>query len=243
MSHETIYRYIYLRRRDGAQLHRCLRLHGRRRRRGGKQNRLWKKIEHREFIDKRPESANLRMEFGHWERDLVMGKRNTGALLTIVDRKSRFTLINKVGSRCTQEVNAKTVEALRADAALPCLTLTNDNGAEFAGFRELRQDLQVPIYFTNPYHSWERGTNENTNGLLRQFFPKGIDFREVNHDEIEACAEMLNSRPRKTLGYKTPREILYSMKERLFKAKKQYKKQRNDRDLEEIKNSFDALRP
>lgn len=241
LSHETIYRFIYMDRRCGGRLFKCLRLHNRRRIRGGKQNRLWKKIENRKFIEHRSESANSRAEFGHWERDLVQGTRNTGSLLTIVDRKSRYTLLERVRTRYCDEVALATERAFQTRPELPKLTLTNDNGCEFGEFQKLQAKLGVPIYFTHPYCSWERGTNENTNGLLRQFFPKKSDFREIQTEDVKYVEDLLNSRPRKTFGYQTPSEVLFSIQTKLFRSNRSYEEQIQKRLNEAIAKAFVAL--
>jgi IS30 family transposase len=243
VSHETVYRYIYLDKRGGGQLYRCLRHWNRRRKRGGKQNRLWKKIENRKFIDVRPEIANSREEQGHWERDLVLGKQGSGGLLTIVDRKTRFTLIEKVESRESDEVGQKTFSAFHSKGPYPLHTITNDNGCEFSDFIDLESRLAVPIFFTHPYCSWERGTNENTNGLLRQFFPKGCDFTNVTEEMVQYAQSLINSRPRRTLGYRTPEEIQFAVQTDLFKTNIFYEK-KIEEDLASLtKNHFVAFSP
>jgi transposase, IS30 family len=239
ISHEAIYRYVYMDKRQGGTLYQALRLHQRRRRRGGKRNRLHRKwTETRKFIDKRPQTAEKREEFGHWERDLVCGKMGTASLLTIVDRKSRYTVIRKVKTHSCDEVGDKTYDVFKKDKRrFPCASITNDNGIEFRKPAELESDLGVPIFFTHPYHSWERGTNENTNGLLRQFFPKSMDLTEITDSHISEVERLLNSRPRKTLGYKTPEEILFSKEQKLFKSKSEYQKNIRKR-LDEIFNKW-----
>jgi len=224
VSHEAIYRFIYMDRRQGGTLYKALRLHQRRRRRGGKRNRLHKWTDKRKFIDKRPKTAEKRQECGHWERDLVCGKMGTASLLTIVDRKSRYTVVRKVNTHSCDEVGDQTYAVFKKDKRkLPCASVTNDNGIAFRKPDELEVDLGVPIFFTNPYHSWERGTNENTNGLLRQFFPKSMDLTDVTDSQVSLVENLLNSRPRKTLGYKTPEEILFSKDQKLFKSIREYK--------------------
>ncbi len=241
VSHETIYRFVYMDRRCGGRLFKCLRLHNRRRIRGGKQNRLWKKIENRKFIEQRPETADLRAEFGHWERDLVQGMRNSGSLLTIVDRKSRYTLLERVKTRFSDEVSLATERAFQNRPEVPKLTLTNDNGCEFGEFHKLEEKLRIPIYFTHPYCSWERGTNENTNGLLRQFFPKRSDFREIKPEDVEYVQDLLNSRPRKTFDYRTPSEVLFSKQTKLIRSKRSYEEQIQKRSDEINARNFGAL--
>jgi IS30 family transposase len=243
ISHEAIYRYIYMNKRQGGSLYKALRLHKRRRRRGTKNNRLHQKwTDKRKFIDERPQAADKRTMFGHWERDLVCGKMGTASLLTIVDRKSRYTVVRKVDTHSCNEVSDKTYAVFKKDERnLPCVSITNDNGIEFRKPAELESDLGVPIFFTHPYHSWERGTNENTNGLLRQFFPKSMDLTAISNKHISEVEKLLNSRPRKTLGYKTPEEILFSKEKKLFKSKSRYKKEIKERQEEVCKQTLNIF--
>lgn len=224
ISHEAIYRFIYTMRKCGGDLHRCLRRFGRRKAKRGIYKHRMKWVEPRKFIQLRPDSANNRNRFGDWERDLLNGRMSGPSVLTIVDRKSRYTLLRKVNSHFASEVNKKTADALGKKSGLPCCTITNDNGAEFGVFKDLEKALQVPVYYTNPYHSWERGTNENTNGLLRQFIPKKTDLTDIPDSEFKKVEDLINSRPRKILDYRTPEETLYSREDKLVKSIGYYKK-------------------
>jgi len=132
----------------------------------------------------------------------MLGKRGTGAILAIVDRKSQYTLLERVKSTFAKEVNSATAAAMMR-TKLPCKTITNDNGHEFGEFWNLEETLKTKIYFTHPLCPWERGTVENTIGLLRQFVPKGIDLKDLNDELIKELEQAINSRPRKKLGYKT----------------------------------------
>lgn len=227
ISHESIYRWIYTMAPDFKEALR--RYRGRYAKRG---RRKLRKIAGapRKFIELRPVRANERLETGHWERDLLEGRRSGHSLLVLNDRKSRLTKITKVLTHATSEVGSKTLSVLKG---MDVKSLTNDNGVEFGHHEKLEKELITNIYFTNPYTSWERGTVENTNGLLRQFFPKGCDLSEVKDENIIEIEEMLNNRPRKTLNYSTPAEIHYSKVTSLIKSNAAYKKQRSQRIIEE----------
>ena len=231
ISHEAIYQFIYGDRQVGGNLYKCLRHHGRRKRRVHlHRNRLWPKQELRKFIEERPIEAEHREEIGHWERDLIIGKLDDGAnLLTIVDRKSRYTLMTKVQGRTSNEVGKATEDLL--PKSIPIRTLTNDNGMEFSGYGRLEQILNIPIFFTHPYCSWERGTNENTNGLIREFFPKGTSMLNLLEEEIQNVVSLLNNRPRKILGFKTPEEIFNSNTTPLFHSDSYYRKNSNKKEF------------
>lgn len=162
------------------------------------------------MIDKRPIEANQRLEIGHFESDTVIGAGKKGAIVTYVDRKSRYLFADIMPDRKASTTNRATIEMFSAIPNNILKTFTSDNGKEFAKFKELEKQLNVKNYFANPYHSWERGTNENTNGLLRQYFPKGTYFSEITKKELKKIVTKLNNRPRKILGYKTPSEVFWS---------------------------------
>lgn len=149
-----------------------------------------------------------RSRFGDWEGDTIVGKQRRGGLVTLVERKSGFALVAKV-----QRLKARQVarQATRQLALLPSAlrrTATFDNGKEFAQHAKIAKATGIDIYFARPYHAWERGSNESFNGLLRQFFPKGTDFTGISPLEVKHVLDLLNDRPRKRLGYRTPREVL-----------------------------------
>lgn len=156
-------------------------------------------------LSARPSRVNLRQEFGHWEGDTVMGKDGRHCLLTLVERMTRLTRIIKLPARQASEVNRSLTKEMRK-GTLKMKSLTLDNGTEFHGFAELERQLGIEVYFAQPYHSWERGTNENTNGLIRQYLPKGMCFKEVTQRQCDAIERELNDRPRKVLGFDTPAE-------------------------------------
>jgi IS30 family transposase len=201
LSHECIYQYIERDKHDGGGLHKNLRRSNRKRRkRFGSPSRQGR-IPNRVGIEHRPAAANVRSRKGDWEADTVIGCRHQGALVTAVDRKTRYTVIVRVDAKTADNVTASLRTGLED---FPVCSITNDNGKEFAG----HQDWGVPVFFCNAYASWERGTNENTNGLIRQYFPKQSNFKQVSDAEVLRVQNLLNHRPRKCLGYKTPHEVL-----------------------------------
>ena len=236
-----IYRFISMNRCCGGKLYRLLRRAGRKQRRGFRRSQRWIKIESRRFIDERSIEANNRLTLGHWERDLVHGTRQGPALLTIVDRKSRYTLLEKVANRAHQESATKTKAAF-SRTGLSCASMTNDNGAEFGAFHSLERDLKSKIYFTHPYCSWERGTNENTNGLIRQYLPKGKGMGYLTEDHLRELENILNQRPRKTLGYRTPEEAHFSKRTKLINGLRKYSDDKHLRFVNETHLLFVALR-
>jgi len=220
ISTEAIYKYLLSMKGRGDELYKCLRRYRGRRRRFKRRNRYWDlQYQRRKSIDDRPRKANKRSQVGHWERDLMEGKRRSGAILTIVDRKTGYTLLERVRSKFANEVNQATAKAINRSKQ-PCRTITNDNGHEFGEFWSLERVLNVPVYFTHALCPWERGTVENTIGLLRQFIPKGSEISKLTDDEIVELEETINSRPRKSLKFKTPKEVVTGKKQRLITKKR-----------------------
>jgi IS30 family transposase len=156
-------------------------------------------------LSARPAGAQDRSEMGHVEGDTVMGSDGRHCLLTLVDRKTRKVRIIKLPARQASEVNKALIKEFKA-GRLKMKSLTLDNGTEFHGFKELEEKLGIQVYFAQPYHSWERGTNENTNGLIRQYLPKRTCFKELTQRQCNVIEQELNDRPRKILGYGTPNE-------------------------------------
>jgi transposase, IS30 family len=230
ISHETIYKWIY---NVEPTFMACLRWKSKRRWRGHKKRKRGLGKRPRKMIDARPAAANTRLEMGHWERDLLEGKRSGPSLLVAVDRRSRYTKMDRVFSHQSHEVNQATLCLLSKEKNKK--SITNDNGVEFGGYETVERKIHVPVYYTHPYTSWERGTVENTNGLIRQFYPKHFDFWQTTSEEIKEVEKNLNHRPRKTLGFKTPYEVHFSTKQKLIKSETTYKKQRSKRNLKEEK--------
>lgn len=210
ISHEAIYRHIYT--RPQASLNKKLiqllvrkktrRIPSKKRR--GKGSVILNQVS----IDHRPKHIELRQEAGHWEGDLVIGKDNKSAIGTIVERKTRFTLILKLSSKNAEEVAevfSKMLNQLNSEFKK---SMTYDNGVEMARHEKITKKTGMKIYFAHPYSSWERGTNENTNGLIRRYLPKGTNFNQISENQLQIIQQKLNNRPRKILGYKTPLEMM-----------------------------------
>jgi len=210
ISYEAIYTHIYSHRqaRLNRKLIALLPYHKTQRRRANKNSKRGVKIKNQISIDDRPKHIETREEIGHWEGDLIIGKGQKSAIGTLVERKARFTIIVKLKNRKSATVRKKFVQEFNQIKTLFKKTLTYDNGTEMAQHKELTKQTGMVIYFAHPYSSWERGTNENTNGLIRRFFPKKTDFNTVTEKELKKAQNALNNRPRKVLGYKTPNQIM-----------------------------------
>lgn len=207
VSYETIYQWLRQDKRLGGNWYKWLRQsHRKRRKKYGSTLRRYR-IQNQVSIEKRPKVANLRKRLGDWEGDTVEGKNHQGRLLTLVDRRSRFTLSLKLKSKFSHEVIGAVERALRPLCKSKRRTLTLDNGTEFTYFQKVEERLKTKVHFAHPYSSWERGTNENTNGLLRQYFPKATNFMEISHQQLAAAVKQLNNRPRKCLNWRTPQEV------------------------------------
>jgi len=208
VSHEYIYQYIYADKRSGGELYRHLRCQKKRRKRYGSYDRRGV-IRNRVSIEERPEVVDERSRVGDWEGDTVIGRNHKGALVTLVERKSLYTVIDAVARKTAVAVRTAIVTGLTAYKER-VHTLTYDNGKELAEHEEIAEALGAKIYFAHPYSSWERGVNENTNGLIRQYFPKWRELTAVCREQIEHAMDRLNHRPRKTLGFQTPYEVFFS---------------------------------
>jgi IS30 family transposase len=211
ISPESIYCHIYSDKRAGGHLHLFLRCQKQRRkryasgqdRRGGLKNRI--------NIEQRPTIVATKERLGDWEGDTVIGKNHKGALVTLAERKSRYTVAKMLSTREAEPVATAISELLKAHKD-KVHTITFDNGKEFAKHEAIAKKLEANVYFAHPYSSWERGLNENTNGLLRQYFPKGTDFAKVSATAVSKALEQLNHRPRKVLGFKSPYEVFFNKK-------------------------------
>jgi len=202
LSHESIYRYVF----KHVEYRKYLRHKRRRRYRARGSSKI--RISGRKLIRHRPPVVMERSRVGDWELDTVFGLKSNQQyfLITLVERKSRYTEIVLNYGKSGNSVAEAIIETLRNHHVH---TLTSDNGSEFARHDRVSESLSVDFYFCNPFCSWQRGTNENTNGLIRQFFPKGTDFGKVTKEEVAYVQELLNNRPRKCLGYKTPAQIMF----------------------------------
>lgn len=207
ISPETVYQRVYADKRAGGSLFQHLRCQKLRRKRYGLADRRGL-IPNRLSIEDRPAIVETRRRIGDWEADTIIGKHHRQAIVSLVERKTGFTLIEKVERKTAQAVCDAMIRLLKPLRG-QVHTITSDNGREFAGHEEIAKRLQADFYFAHPYASWERGTNENTNGLIRQYFPKNRDFTTITQQEIDTAMERLNNRPRKRLGYQTPSQVFF----------------------------------
>ena len=217
LHHESIYRYIYQDKAQGGQLYKSLtRASKKYQKRYGSYSKRGQLV-NRVGIDERPEIVDTKTRLGDWEGDTVIGKGRQHAFVTLVERKTLYTVVRRIPSKHA-DITADAI----IDSVMPLkdkvLTITLDNGKEFAQHERVAQALDADVYFAHPYASWERGINENTNGLLRRYFPKGTDFMALSEEEIQAAIDKLNHRPRKTRGYKTPYELFTGQSEKLVAA-------------------------
>ena len=205
ISHTTIYTRIW-REKDPVIL-RCLRHRGKKyRRRGLPKRRL---IPNRIDISERPDIVEKKQRIGDWEGDTIIGKGQQGAIVSLVDRASKYTKLTRIDQKTAENVAQAIIEQLKPHKN-KVHTITYDNGCEFVKHQEINAAIKCDSYFATPYHSWERGLNEHTNGLVRQFFPKKTNFKKVTDMEIKAVEKLLNNRPRKVLNYQTPAEVFFA---------------------------------
>ena len=207
VSHETIYAHIYADKRAGGQLWRLLPCQKPRRRRYGAGRARRHLIPNRVGIELRPPIVERKARFGDWEGDTLADASHRNAVVTLVERRSMYIALAAVPKRSAELVCAAIVNALE-HAPLPAHTLTLDNGAEFCAHARITEALGTRCYFARPYAAWQRGLNENHNGLVRRYIPKKASLANYTQDELNAIAERLNNRPRKNLGYYTPREFI-----------------------------------
>jgi len=207
VSHEWIYQYILADKHAGGDLYRHLRCQKKRRKRYGSYDRRGK-LPNRVSIEERPEIVAQRQRIGDWEVDTIIGKGHRQAIVTLTERKSRFALLRKVDRRTADQVGDAMIELLQ-----PVMnrlhTLTADNGREFAEHERISQELQVDFFFAHPYTAWERGANENMNGLIRQYIPKILDFTAIKDTDLDWIMNRLNYRPRKCLDFLSPFEVFF----------------------------------
>lgn len=206
VSHPSIYKYIQADRKAGGSLWKRLRQSQKLRRKQYGSGVRRCRIPNRVGIENRPAHVESRRQVGHWEADTVLGKK--GRLATCVERKSRYLLIARLPDGTACQFNAAAIRQFRKIPSHWRKTLTTDNGSEFIEHQELARRLGFKTFFANPYASWERGTNENSNGLIRQYVPKRTDVSQLSYQRVARIAEKLNNRPRKCLDYRTPAEVL-----------------------------------
>lgn len=206
LSYEQIYKFIYKDKANGGLLYKHLRIASKSyRKKYGKYDRRGI-ISNRVSIDQRPSIVNERKRIGDWEADTLVGKGQKGAILTLVERKSLFVQMALVERRLSEQIKTYMINLL-APYKQYVKTITSDNGSEFAGHQMIAKKLQADFYFTHPYSAWEKGTNENTNGLIRQYIPKKTDFKTLTMAQIKKIENDLNNRPRKSLMWKTPLQV------------------------------------
>ncbi|WP_373511274.1 IS30 family transposase [Persicitalea sp.] len=206
VSHERIYQFVWDDKKQGGKLFRHMRTKGKRYAKRGSVKGKRGQIVGRVGIDQRPQIVEQKQRVGDVEMDLVIGKNHKGALLTINDRATGMLKMGYVESKEAAMVQAKAVELL-ADWKPLLHTVTTDNGKEFAYHKKVSEELEVDCYFAKPYHSWERGANENLNGLVRQYFPKGMNFARITEQRVNEVVDILNQRPRKRFGFRSPEEV------------------------------------
>lgn len=206
LSHESIYRLIWRDKHAGGDLWRCLRRRGKRYNKRADKTAGRGIIAGRIDISCRPKIVAQKRRVGDWEGDTVLGPKRRGALLTLVERKSKLLKLALLARPTAAAAHQAILQRLRP-IRHRVHTITFDNGKEFAEHKAIARALRSRIYFARPYHAWERGLNENTNGLIRDFFPKGTDFSTVSPAEVALVERLLNARPRKTLGYRSPTEV------------------------------------
>lgn len=205
VNKDTIYKFIYEKRKDLVKYLRCKK--GKyRRRKGTKIREKQREEQKKKRIDKRPKIVEERSRIGDWEGDTIVGS-DKEHILTHVDRSCGYLLGNKLGRAFAEETRKLTEKIFKKIPKNKKHTITYDNGSNFAEHQLTEKNTRIDIYFANPYHSWERGSNENTNGLLRQFFPKKTKFANITQDEINKAVKLINNRPRKRLNYQTPAEV------------------------------------
>lgn len=212
VNHEAIYQYIYHPQNPSRleMINLLRRAHKKRRNKSIGRKVRKTKIPNRIPIDDRPQSIENRYRYGHWEGDSMVSRKSKAALNTLAERKSRLVLITKLPRKGAAETNKAIINRLKKLPASGRQTLTLDNGTENAKHEQLSAKLGIKCYFAHPYSSWERGTNENLNGLIRWYLPKGTDFSKITPEQIARIEYLINSRPRKCLGYKTPLEVAAS---------------------------------
>lgn len=207
---ETIYQWIYRDAADGGDTYTRLRKSHKKRKKQRRYGSGRGLIPDRVSIHERPVIVDERARFGDWEGDTMLGKQASCAIATHVERKSRYLVATLLENRKASTMTERSIKAFRHIPVRFRETLTVDNGKEFADFKKLERKTGFDVYFADPYSAWQRGTNENTNGLLRQYFPKGCDLSKVTDQMLAEAVRKLNHRPRKCLGYRTPHEVLRS---------------------------------
>ena len=212
ISPENIYQWVYRDAAAGGELFKHLRRRHRKRRKQRRYASGRGLIPGRVPIAQRPAIVTGRARLGDWEGDTLEGAKGRGGLATHVERKSRYLIAARLADKKADTMTRQTIRAFQPIPRAGRKTLTLDNGKEFARFKDIEAASGLVVYFADPYSAWQRGSNENTNGLLRQYFPKGCDFRAISEKHLASVVAKLNHRPRKCLGYRTPHEVLQNAK-------------------------------
>ena len=208
ISHETIYQYVWRDKAEGGSLWTHLRQSSKRRRKRYNAYDSRGRLANKRHISERPASVETRKYKGHWEIDTVHGRGSKNCIVTLLERKTGFVMIGKLPDKTASALNKKTIRLINRDP-LKFKTITADNGTEFHWYQKIEDCCKTKFYFASPYHSWERGSNENVNGLIRQYLPKTESMADLTQKQCDQIANKLNSRPRKRYDYKTPKEMYY----------------------------------
>lgn len=208
VSHEVIYQYIWKDKKNGGTLYKHLRRNGKKYNKRAGKTAGRGLIPNRVGIENRPKIVDTKERVGDFEGDTIVGSHHRGAIVSLVDRKTKFTRLKLIPHR-TANLTKDAIVSLLSPIKSHVQTITTDNGKEFSEHEKIAQMLDACVYFANPYHSWERGLNENTNGLVRQYFSKKSDFSKISSVDVKNVEFLLNSRPRKTLNFKTPFEVFF----------------------------------
>ena len=214
-SHQTIYELIWEDKRHGGAWYKGLPHGGRKRRKRYGTRETRGRIRNRVGIEARPAVVDSKARIGDWEGDTIVGVRGKSGLASFAERATQYVVLQRVKDGTAAALNRSARRGFRRHGPLPAKTMTLDNGREFAGHERLAKELGLDVYFARPYHAWERGLNEQINGMVRWWFPKGTDFSTVSAAEIRRVEKLLNERPRETLGYRTPAEVMCSNRVRL----------------------------
>ena len=214
ISHESIYRHVWKDKKVGGSLYQNLRCRGKKYNRRGAKTAGRGCIPNRVDIQERPKIVEKKCRLGDWEGDTIIGAKQQGVILSLVDRKSKFTLLAKMDGKYADQVPELVKKCLkRLPRKITQHSITFDNGKEFSKHEEITKKTKLHCYFATPYRSWERGLNEHTNGLVRQYCPKGTNLNDYSEDDIQYVEDQLNNRPRKVLHYRTPREVILGIKQ------------------------------
>lgn len=207
-SHETIYQHVWRDRAQGGALWKHLRQASKQRRKRYRAYDSRGRLASKRHISERPKSVESRKTKGHWEIDTVHGRGSSHCIVTLLERKTGYVLIGKLRSKSTVDLNKKTIRLIKRHPG-SFKTITADNGTEFHQYQRIEQECETKFYFANPFHSWERGSNENINGLIRQYLPKTKSMEQLTQQQCDVIAAKLNSRPRKRYDFKSPEEIYF----------------------------------